>query len=144
MLLRNYTFWLKTFVVVSILTGLVHSISLFIKPEAANETEEQLIQSMEIYKMNAGAGFDPSMRELFTALSSCFTLVYLLGAFITWYLIKKKVNAEILKGITVIQLIIFGVSFIIMLVFTFLPPIVLTGLTFFILALGYVTNKSTA
>ena len=143
-MLRNYTFWLKAFVVVSIFTALVHSIGLFIKPVAANETEEHLLQLMETYKMNAGAGFDPSMRELFTALSVCFTLVYLLGAFTTWYLIKKKLKEEILKGITVIQLIIFGVSFVIMLVFTFLPPIVLTGLTFFLLVLAYLTNQSKA
>ncbi|HEX5170972.1 MAG TPA: hypothetical protein VFW11_17475 [Cyclobacteriaceae bacterium] len=141
-MIRNYTFWTKAFIATSILTAVIHSISLFVKPVATNDTEEQLLQLMATYKMDAGAGFNPSMRDLFTALSSCFSLVYLLGALVTWYLLRKKLNAEILKGIAGIQLIIYGISFVVMLVFTFLPPIVLTGLALIFVSLSYVSNRT--
>lgn len=143
-MLRSYIFWTKAFIVTSILTALVHSISFFVEPVATNETEEQLIQLMATYKMDAGNGFHPSMRDLFNALSSCFTLVYFLGALTSWYLLRKQVNAEILKGISGIQLIIFGAAFVIMLLLTFLPPIILTGLTFLFISLAYFLNKSAA
>ena len=142
-MLRSYIFWTRAFIVIAILTALVHSISFFVKPVAANETEEQLIHLMATYKMDAGSGFHPSMRDLFNALSSCFTLVYFLGGLTTWYLLNKKVDAEILKGISGIQLVIFGAAFVIMLLLTFLPPVILTGLTFLFISLSYFLNKGT-
>jgi hypothetical protein len=84
------------------------------------------------------------MRDLFNALSSCFTLVYFLGALTNWYLLQKKVDPKILKGISGIQVIVFGSVFLIMLVLTFLPPIVLTGLSFLFISLAYLFNKGIA
>jgi hypothetical protein len=143
-MLRSHIFWTRIFIVTSILTALVHSISFLVEPVAANDTEAQLIHLMATYKMDAGSGFNPTMRDLFNALSSCFTLVYFLGALTNWYLLHKKVDPRILKGISGIQAIIFGGAFLIMLVLTFLPPIVLTGLSFLFITLAYLFNKGTA
>jgi hypothetical protein len=140
-MIHSYIFWARIFIITSILTALVHSISFLVEPVAANKTEEQLLHLMATYKMDAGSGFHPSMRNLFNALSSCFTLVYFLGALTIWYLLKKKVDPKILKGISGIQVIIFGSAFLIMLVLTFLPPIVLTGLSFLFITLAYLLNK---
>ena len=83
---------------------------------------------MATYRNDFGAGFHPTPANLFTALSSCFSLLCLLGGLLNAYLIKKRVGAEIMRGVIAIDLLVFGICFIVMAVFTFLPPIVLTGL----------------
>jgi hypothetical protein len=60
----------------------------------------------------------------------------LLGGLTIAYCLKKKVTTDILKGIVRIQVVIFGMTFAVMLIFTFLPPIVLTGLVFLLLLAG--------
>ena len=140
-MLRRYSFWLTTALVVQILTALIHSLSFFRKPAPSNETEEQLFNLLNTYERDLGAGFHPTSADLFIALSACFTLVYLLGGLINWYLLRKKADPSILKGITGIQILIFGAGFILMYVYTFLPPIVLTGLVFAFLLPAYFLNK---
>jgi hypothetical protein len=138
-MLKRYTFWLWLAVVFMFLTGAIHSVGLFVHPTPANEVERQLIELMTTYKHDLGAGFHPTMGNLFTALSSCFSLLCLLGGLTNAYLLKKKINAEILKGIVWINLLVFGICFVMMLVFTFLPPIVLTGLIVLFLTLALIT-----
>ena len=134
---KRYTFWLWTAVVFLLLTGAIHAISLFISPTPQNETERQLLALMTSYKQDMGGGFHPTMWNLFTALSSCFTFLCVLGGLTIAYLLKKKATPEILKGIVGIHLLVFAVCFIVMAVFTFLPPIVLTGLCVLFLGLGF-------
>jgi hypothetical protein len=143
-MLKRYTFWLWMAVVFMLLTGAVHSISLFVHPVPANEVERQLIELMTTYKNDFGAGFHPTMGNLFTALSSCFSLLCLLGGLTNAYLLKKKIHAGILKGFVWINLLVFGICFVMMLVFTFLPPIVLTGLIVLFLALTLITIRGSA
>jgi hypothetical protein len=141
-MLKRYTFWLWLAVVFLFLTGLIHSIGLFISPAPANETERQMLDLMMTYKLDLGAGFHKSMWSLFTALSSCFTFLCLLGGLNIAYLLKKKVAPGILKGIVRIHVLVFGVCFVVMVIFTFLPPIVLTGLVVLFLAIGLFTIPS--
>jgi ABC-type spermidine/putrescine transport system permease subunit I len=138
-MLKRYTFWLWLAIVFLFLTGLIHSISLFVTPIPGNETERQLLALMNDYKLDLGGGFHRSMSQLMTALSACFTFICLLAGLTIAYLLKKKAPADILKGIVGIHLLVFGVCFVMMLVFTFLPPIVLTGLVVLFLALGWLT-----
>ena len=49
-----------------------------------------------------------------------------------------------MKGIVWINLVVFGICFVMMLVFTFLPPIVLTGLITLFLMLAVITISRTA
>jgi hypothetical protein len=142
--LKRYTFWFWMAVVFMLLTGAVHLIGLFVSPVPGNEIERQLIELMNTYKNDLGAGFHPTMGNLFTALSSCFSLLCLLGGLTNAYLLKKKVDAGVLKGIVWINLLVFGACFIMMLVFTFLPPIVLTGLIVLFLILTLITIRGTA
>jgi len=94
------------------------------------------------YQKDLGGGFHRTFSDLFTALSSCFSFVCLLGGLINAYLLKKKVSAEILRGITLINVIVFGGIFAVMAFFTFLPPIILTGLILVTLLAGYFTLRS--
>ena len=140
-MLKRYTFWLWLAVVFMFLNGAIHSVTLFVHPVPANEVERQLVQLMTTYKYDLGAGFHPTMGNLFTALSSCFSLLCLLGGLTNAYLLKKKVDAGILKGIVLINLFVFGICFVMVLVFTFLLPIVLTGLIALFLALAMITIR---
>lgn len=138
-MLKRHTLWLWLAVVFLFLAGLIHSIGLFIAPVPANETERQMLDLMMNYKLDMGEGFHKSMWNLFTALSASFTFICLLAGLTVAYLLKKRAPADILKGIVGIHLLVFGVCFVVMLVFTFLPPIVLTGLVVLFLLIGWLT-----
>ncbi|MCW5911557.1 MAG: hypothetical protein KIT62_10805 [Cyclobacteriaceae bacterium] len=131
--MKKYTTWLKTASVFQFITAVIHATSLFLKPPPANDTEKQLFELMDTYKFDFGAGFHRTMGELTLALSACFCLVCLLGGLINWYLIRKKADTEIMKGIITINLVVFGICFGLMATFAFLPPIVLSGLIFLFL-----------
>ena len=145
-MLRRYTFWLWAAIVFQFLTAGIHAVSLFISPEPRNESERQLFELLNTYRIDAGGGFHPSFTNLFTALSSCFSFVCLLGGLINAYLLKKHADAGMMKGIIGINLLVFGAIFAVMAVFTFLPPIICTGLILttvflsFVLALRTETN----
>ncbi|MBL7848628.1 MAG: hypothetical protein JNL40_14250 [Cyclobacteriaceae bacterium] len=107
----------------------------------ANESEQKLYDLMASYQLNnVGPYFHPTMQDIFTALSASFTLLYLFSGVITLYLLQKNLPSTIWKGLTSINLIVFGVAFLINLLFTFLPPIVLTGVVFIGFCLAYATN----
>jgi hypothetical protein len=137
-MLKRYTFWLWMAAVLMLITGAVHSIGLFITPTPQNDIERQLLELMNSFKIDAGAGFHPSWANLFTALSSCFTLLCFLGGLTNAYLLKKKAGQEILRGVVLIDAVIFGACFLMMAFFTFLPPIILTGLIFVSLLLALI------
>lgn len=142
-MLKRYTFWLWLAIELQLITGGIHAISLFASPDPAtlNAAERQLHDLMSNQRMNMGAGFHRSMGDLFTAVSSCYTLLCFLGAFTNAYLLKTRVEARIVKDLTVIQLVVFAVCFGVMIVYAFLPPIVLTGLITLSLAVSIFTNK---
>jgi len=136
-MLKRYRFWLWTAVVVLFVTALIHSLTLFFQPAPQGETQRQLFDLMANYKQDFGAGFKRSTKELVTALSACFSLVCLLGGLTLAFLLRKQADVRLLKGIVGIHGLVFGICFALMVVFTFLPPIVLTGLIFVSLVLSY-------
>ena len=138
--MKKYAIWLKVATIFQLITAAIHSISLFVAPVPANDTEKQLLDLMSNYAMDMGAGFHRSMTEIVTALSTCVTLVYLLGGLLNLYLVNK-VPADIFRGVIVINVIIFGIGFGVMVAFAFLPPIVLTGLVFTFLLFSWVTVR---
>ncbi len=137
-MLKRYTFWLTAAILFQFLTAVFHALSLFIRPEPANETERQLFELITTYKLNAGAGFHPTFANLVTALSSCFSFVCLLGGLTLGYMLLKHTEPKVMRGLIGINLAIFGVIFVMMIVFTFLPPIVCTGLIFINLLFAYI------
>jgi hypothetical protein len=136
--MKSYRFWLWAAVVFQFLTAAIHATSLFVSPTPENEAERLLQELFATYQKDLGGGFHRTLKDLFTALSSCFSFVCLLGGLISAYLLRKKVGVEILRGVTLINLIVFGAVFVVMVVFTFLPPIVLTGLIVLTLLIGYI------
>lgn len=136
-MLKRYRFWLWLAVVVLFLTALIHATSLFLQPAAQNETERQLFDLLANYRQDFGAGFKRSTKELVTALSACFSFLCLLGGLTLAFLLRKQAEVRIIKGLVGIHVLVFGICFAVMVAFTFLPPIVLTGLIFLSLLLAY-------
>ena len=138
-MLKRYTFWLWIAIAFLLLNTIIHTITLFIQPAPQNEIERQLIHLMTTYHNDFGAGFHPTPQNLFTALSSCFSLLCLLGALMNAYLVRKRVSTEIMRGVLAIDLLVFGICFVVVAIFTFLLPIILTGLIVLFLALAFIT-----
>lgn len=138
--MRNYKTWYWTAVVFQTLTAGIHALSFLNDPQPANDSEKLLIDLMRNYRQNL-AGSMVSMEELLTALSACFSLVYLLGALVNGWLLRRTSDETVLGGILVINLVVFGAGFVIMAVYTFPPPIILTGLVFFFLLLAAAVRK---
>ena len=68
-----------------------------------------------------------------------FSLLCLLGALMNAYLVKKRVGTDIMRGVLAIDLLVFGICFVVVAIFTFLVPIVLIGLIVVFLALAFIT-----
>lgn len=134
--MKKYPFWLKTAAVFQLLTAFIHSLSLFFRPPPNNETERQIFDLMQNYKFDFGGGFHRSMSDLTTGLSICFCLACLLGGLMNQYLLRKRIGDDVMQGVININLIVFGMCFAGMLIFTFLPPIILSGLVFVFLVLA--------
>ncbi|HKR05066.1 MAG TPA: hypothetical protein VJY62_10580 [Bacteroidia bacterium] len=138
-MLKKHTFWLKAAIILQLLTAGLHSLSFLNNPLPENESEKQLMDLMNTYKKDLGGGFDPSMNDILISLSACLPLLCILGGWINLYLLKKKADENILKGVVGINVIVFGACFILMAIFTFLPPIICTGLIFIFLLLSWLT-----
>lgn len=137
-MLKRYTFWLSAAVIFQFLTAAIHAVSLFVQPEPANDTERQLLTLMTTYRMDAGAGFTPTFSNFVTALSSCFSLLCLLGGAINGWLLLKHAEPNLMKGILGINVVVFGICFATMAFLTFLPPIICTGLIFINLLAAFI------
>ena len=138
-MLKRYTFWLWTAVVLLWLTGIIHSIGIFVPLAPSNETERQMLDLMLHYHLNLGNGFHPTMWDLFRALSSCYSFICFLAAMTIAYLLKNRAAPTLLKGIIRIHLLVFGAVLVVIAFLTFLAPILLTGLVVLSLAVGLLT-----
>ena len=141
--MTNYPTWLKAAAIIQFITAIIHAPTLFITPVPNNETEKQLYILMDTYRFDFGAGFHRTMNELTLALSACFTLLCLLSGLLNWYLLKKKTDPEIMKGVISINLIVFGISFVLIATYAFLAPIILMGLIVLCLLFARITIRKT-
>ena len=138
-MLKRYTFWLWMAIAVLLLNTIIHSITLFIQPAPQNEIERQLVHLMTTYHNDFGAGFHPTPQNLFIALSSSFSLLCLLGALMNAFLVRKRVSTEIMRGVLAIDLLVFGICFVVIAIFPFLLPIILIGLIVLFLTFAFMT-----
>ncbi|MBK9337524.1 MAG: hypothetical protein IPM98_13520 [Lewinellaceae bacterium] len=137
--MRNYKTWWWAAVVVQLLTAAVHALSFLSDPVPANDTEKQLLDLMQNYRQEL-AGMQVTMDGLFTALSSCFSLLYLFAGLLNAYLLRSTRDEALLSGVLWINLPVFGLCFAIMAAYTFPPPIIMTGLVFVLLAIARVVK----
>lgn len=133
----NFSFWIWGTIVAQLLTAFFHSLSFISPAKPRNEMEKQLVEITTNYKLDMGAGFKRSFYNLFVGVSSCFTIIYVFGAALNWYFLRAGINAQVWKGFLMIQLITFCIIFVLQVRFTFLPPIIVTGLVVLFLAITY-------
>jgi hypothetical protein len=137
--MTNYNTWLKITAISQFIFAIIHVTSLFVSLPPNNETEKQLFALMDTYKLDLGAGFHRTMNDLTLVFSACFCLLFLLGGLLNWYLLRKKLEPQIMKGVITINLVIFGICFVLTTIFTFLVPIIFTGLIVLFLILSRFT-----
>jgi hypothetical protein len=136
-MIKRHTFWLKTAVVFLFLSAVLHSVALVTGLTGETEDEKKVIALMSATPMQTGDGFNPTIMDLFTALSSCYTWLYLFGAMLFVFLLRKNVASSILRGVTGIGIIIYGAAFIMIFTFAFLGPILFSGLSLLPLMIAY-------
>ena len=136
-MLRNFYFWIWGVIAAQFLSAILHSLSFIAPTKPRNDIERQLVQITTEYKLDMGAGIHRSFYSLFIGVSCCFTLIFMLGAILNWYFLKAGISEQVWKGFLLIQLIIYGIVFLLQIRFTFLPPIIVTGLVFLFLAGTY-------
>ena len=137
--MNRYTTWLKTAATLQLIAAVLHAISFFVTLPTTNETEKQLTTLMDTYKFDLGFGFHRTMGEMTLVFSASFLLLCLLGGWINWHLLRKKVEPGIMKGIITINLIVFGILLVLTVMFAFLQPIILIGLIVLFLILARLT-----
>lgn len=137
-MLKRYTFWFSAAILFQFISGIVHSISLFIAAVPDNETERQMLLLMTTHRMDMGDGFHPTFFNLFTALSACFTFLCIFAALINGHLLLKHTEPNVMKGILAINVAVFGVLFAVTGFLTFSLPIICTGLIFVNLLAAYI------
>ena len=120
--------WLIVTAVFQMLTFLMHSLSLVATPEPANDAEKQMLELMFTYRINMGAGFHPTMFNILTSFSICFSLLLLLGGLLCILLVRHKATGPLPQSIMAAQTVIFLACFVAMMVFTFMIPVVCVGL----------------
>ena len=139
--MKNYITWLRTAAIMQFIAAAIHATSFFIQLPPANDTEKQLFSLMDTYKFDLGGGFHRTMGELTLALSVSFCFMCILGGLLNWYLIRKKTGPEIMKGVITINLVVFGIYFGVVAIFTFLLPIISIGLIILFLILSLLTIR---
>ena len=137
--MKNYPTWLRTAAIFQLLTAIIHATTLFVSLPPNNDTEKQLFALMDTYRFDFGAGFHRTMNELTTSFSASFSLLCLFGGLLNWYLLKKNTAPEIMKGVLNINLAVFGILFVVTVVFAFLMPIMMMGVIVLFLLLARIT-----
>jgi hypothetical protein len=137
-MLKRFRFWFIAAVLFQSLSAIIHSISFFVPLSADNETEQQLINLITTYKMDMGAGFHPTFFNLFTALSSCMSFLFLFAGLTNGYLLLKHTGASVMRGIIAINLVVFGMLLLVVTYFAFLQPVVCVGLVFINMLIAFI------
>jgi len=137
--MRKYSTWLKTAGILQFIAAALQASSFFVTEQPKNETEKQLFSLMDSYKFDFGAGIHRSMNNLVLVLSSCFLLVCLLDGLLNWYLLRRKVDQQTMTGVININLLVFGILFVLTATFAFWPPIILSGLILLFLVISRLT-----
>ena len=143
-MLKRFSFCIWAAIIFQLLTAAFHSLSFIIKPVAANGTEEQMLKLVNTYKMNMGNGIFRTFSQLFNSLSASFTLICLFGGLLNWFLKRKNIPPGIWKGVLLIESIIFGTLFLVVLLFAFLPPMICMGLIFISCVAAWISAKPVA
>jgi hypothetical protein len=134
----NFTFWIWGAIIAQGLSAFFHSMSFIVKFKPKNDTEKQMIDLLDNHKIEMGGGIKRSFAELFIGVSIFFTFIYILGAGLNFYFLSSGITPAVWDGFLLIQLIVYGLVFLLQIRYTFWPPIIVTGLVFLFLLGSYI------
>ena len=137
--MNKSTMWIKFAIIFQLITAAMHSLSFFNEPIPSNESESQLIHLMTTLRFDFGAGFTPTMQDLMNSFSISLTLLLIFGGVLNWFLLLKQAEPHLIKGVILIQVLIFGLCLIATYFLTFLVPVISIALIFVALLLTYFT-----
>lgn len=107
----SFSFWIWGTILVQVLVAVFHARGFFASPKLTNDSEKKA--------------------------SISFALIYIFGATVNWYFLKKGMSREIWHGLMLIQVIIYGLIFVLQFRFALSPPIIISGLVFLLAAGTY-------
>jgi hypothetical protein len=138
----KFSFWVWGAIITQLLAVAFHSLSFFVKPEPQNEAENFILDQLSFYQPGSGMGSHPVFANLFTGLNICFMLIFLFGALINGYFLKKDLAEYLWKKLLLIQMVIFGAILAAMMASPFSSPIVCTGLVLIFVTVSYLSEKN--
>ena len=109
---------------VLIVTAGFHSLSLIADSTPANETERQLLDLMQHYKMDMGAGMQRSMDDLVTFFSLSMSVLTLAIGVFNLLLARFFDNQVLAAKVMAFNAILWVLYLIPLYMLTFLPPMV--------------------
>lgn len=124
-----------------ILLGLVHSLSLFQKPAAANDTEKQLLDLMTNYRFNL-MGSMRSMMDLLQGFSTLFTVTALGLGVLDLLLVRER--SALLKRVAMVNTLWLAVMTAVSLHYFFAAPSSFVVGALLIFALAWIKLPSEA
>ena len=117
-----------------LLIGLVHALSLFGTPTPANDTEKQLFSLMRDYHFNL-MGSSRSMNDLMRGFSMAFMLAAF--GFGVFDLVLRKERTELLKRVTLVNILWVAAMMILSLRYFFAVPTSFLSTTLILFALAW-------
>lgn len=129
-MVTKFSFWLRIAILFQLLTGLIHSLSLLSDPSPNNELEEEMFRLMNEVEINFGSGFFLTMNDIVFAFSVCFSLFLFFTAILNFIILKFN-EIKLIKSIVIVNILFYSICFVVMLFYTFLPPIICTFLILF-------------
>lgn len=103
-------------------TGAIHSLNFLSDPQPANDSERQMLDLMNNYKMDLGAGIQRSMNDIVTFFNLSLTFLCLMGSGLNLLLVKFFDNRDLAKRVVTFNAIFWSIYLIPLWLMTFLPP----------------------
>src|SRR4030095_5274763 len=127
---NKFSFWIWGTIILQWLTAATHAVGQILgdSAEVTDEKEKLLVDLMANFKKDYGAGMVRSVNDFVFALGICLTLFCVFGGLVNWWLNKKKISADVWRGLLLIQVLIYAVAFISVVMYTFLIPVICFGL----------------
>jgi hypothetical protein len=135
--MKNYSFWFKAAIFMQIITGVFHVIGIISERKPKNDEEKTLFDLMENYTFDMGAGFIRSMGDIMLSFSITFALLLFFSGVLNFYVLKNISDIKVHKGIIAVNIGTYIICFVTMVVLTFLPPVICTGLILLFLTISY-------
>lgn len=138
-MLKKYATWLYFAAAIQTVLGTIQFFFLFKKPVPLSDAEERLFAMMATVPVDPGGGVNRTFDQLHLAAEACLVILCLYSAVTSVFLVWKKIDVAVMRGVIGIKTIVFGVLFVVMACLTFMPLIVLTGLIFVLTLIAFFT-----